>query len=252
MGLNALMLDALVFIEQIYYEEGKVPTSEAIAATCGLRIDDVREYWKNESFVAALGARGISTDQLESTKALTMPQLLMANMLMNPSDRRSMRQKVKDPSVASYDLSVQQVNGWLRSKTFQDHIQKRAEALFGHAEPAAYTNFVAAIEAGDQKSIQLYFEMKGIYNPRLQVDVNISSVLVRIVEIVSKHVKDPAILSAIATEMDGLDIGNNNSGMPMALPPVGILDSIFVPTVEETEKAVAGNVRIIPTDAYNI
>ena len=207
MGMTSYMVDALTFIEQIYFEEGQVPTPLAVAEACGLQEATVEGYWKNVDFRNAVQARGIPLAGKETTRALTYEQLMMANMLMNPADRRSLRQKIEDPSVAAYNLTVQQVNGWLRSKTFKDHLQKRSEALFGNAEPAAYKNFVAAIESGDQKAIALYFEMRGIYNPRLQVDVNISTILVRVVEIVSKHVRDPAILAAIAEEMDGLDVG---------------------------------------------
>lgn len=217
MALTQTMIDVLVFVEQVYYEDGKVPTPEKISEVVGVRVDTVRGYWKSQDFRNAVLARGVTLEGMEDAKALTYEQLLVANMLMNPSDKRSLRAKLEDPSVAQLKVSPQQVNGWMRSKTFTDHLQKRAKALFGSAEPAAYTNFVKAIEAGDQKAIALYFEMRGIYNPRLTVDINISSVLVRVVEIVSKHVRDPAILAAIAEEMDGLDVGSTMGAVEMPI-----------------------------------
>lgn len=207
MSLSSTMVEGLTFIEQVYYEEGKVPSEDAIAEVVGVRVVTVQGWWKNDVFCNAVMARGIPLAGKEATRALTYEQLLMANMLMNPEDRRSLRAKCQDPAVAAYNITPQQVYGWMRSKTFKDHMEKRAKALFGQAEPAAYKNFVSHIESGDLKAIQLYFEMTGVYNPRLQVDVNISAILVRIVEIVSKYVKDPDTLAAIAEEMDGLDLG---------------------------------------------
>lgn len=207
MGLTNQAVEVLTYIEQIYYECGELPSNEKLHEVTRVGLDTIKSYWKDADFRNAVAARGILLNGVDDSKALTMPQLLLANILMNPSDRRSMREKLKDPSLVAFGVTVQQVNGWMRSSNYQDHLRKRAQALFGGAEPAAYKGFVAAIEAGDQKAITLYFEMKGIYNPKLQVDVNISSVLLRVVEIISKHVKDPGTLQLIANELDGLEIG---------------------------------------------
>lgn len=205
--LTMQAVEVLTYIEQVYYESGEVPTNEKLSEVTKVGVRTIESYWKDSDFRNAIAARGMMLESVQDSKALTMPQILVANMLMNPSDRRSLREKLKDPSLTAFGITMQQVNGWLRSSSYQDHLRKRAHALFGGAEPAAYKNFVAAIEAGDQKSIALYFEMKGIYNPRVQVDVNISAVVLQVVEIVAKHVRDPAILQLIATDIDGLNTG---------------------------------------------
>ncbi|MGI8407908.1 MAG: hypothetical protein ACR2L3_05300 [Actinomycetota bacterium] len=207
MAITNTMLEGLIFVEQVYYEEGAVPTDEAISDAIGVRVETANSWWKNQDFRNAVQARGIPFAGQEKTRALTYEQLLFANMMMNPYDKRSIREKIKDPSLEAYNLSPQQVNAWMRSKTFKDHLAKRARGLFEGAEASAYRNFVQAIESGDQKAITMYFEMTGIYNPRLQVDVNISSILVKVIEIVSTHVRDPAILASIAEDMDRLEIG---------------------------------------------
>lgn len=233
MGLTQNGIDVLTYMEQVYYEAGEFPTNEKLAEVVGITVDTVKNYWKDPDFRNAVAARGLMVDGVDDSKALTMPQLMVANMMMNPSDRRSMREKLKDPSLVAFGVTVQQVNGWMRSSIFQAHLTKRAHALFGGAEPAAYKNFVSAIEGGDQKAIQLYFEMKGIYNPRLQVDVNISSVLTRVVEIIAIHVKDPATLQRIANDLDGLDIGVP-SGTPELPAPVPAVSSRVIEMSEST------------------
>ncbi len=207
MALTMQGVEAITYIEQVYYECGEIPTVEKTAEVTKISLPTIKKFWEDPDFRAAILARGIVANNTTDTQALTYPQLMLANMLMNPSDKRSMREKLKDPSLTNFNITVQQANGWLRSGFFQDHLRKRAQALFGGAEAAAYKGFVSAVEGGDMKAIQMFFEMKNIYNPRLQVDVNISSVVVRIVEIVSNHVRDPAILQAIANDIDGLELG---------------------------------------------
>lgn len=230
MSLSMQAVDVMIYIEQIYHESGDVPTNEKLAEVTGVGLDTIRNYWQNEDFRKALQARGIVADCITDTKALTYAQLMMANMLMNPTDKRSLRDKVKDPSVAAFDLTVQQVQGWMRSGFFQDHLRKRGQALYAGAEPAAYKNFVSAIEAGDQKAITQYFEMKGIYNPRVNIEVNVSMILARIVEIVTRHVKDPVTLQCIATELDGLDLGGQR-GLPEMVETEVLAELVDVPVV---------------------
>jgi hypothetical protein len=56
-------------------------------------------------------------------------------------------------------------------------------------------------------AIKFYYEVTGRYNPRLQVDVNVDSVMNRVVEIIQKHVRDPQVLMAIADDLEDLANG---------------------------------------------
>lgn len=228
MALTMQAVEALTYIEQVYYECGEIPTAEKIAEVTRINVVTIKAYWEDPDFRKAVLARGIVANATTDTQALTYPQLMFANMMMNPSDKRSVREKVKDPSLEGFGITVQQANGWMRSGFFQDHLRKRALALFGGAEASAYKGFVSAVESGDMNAIKMFFEMKNIYNPRVQVDFNISSVVVRIIEIVSNHVKDPGTLQAIANDIDGLELGVLTTGATESVAPTTSREAIPV------------------------
>lgn len=241
MALSNWAVDGMVYIEQMYWETGEIPTDERIAEIVKVEVSTVNNWWKEADFRNALASRGIVFDGLKDTGALTMPQLLFANMLLNGIDKRSMREKLKDPSLAAFNITPQQVSGWMRSPAFQTHLKRRAAALYGQVEPIAYAKFVQAIEAGDQSAIKLFFEIKGIYNPRVQVDLNITGVLVKVIEIVSRHVGDPDTLQAIADDIDLLELGPRSieldEQISAAATPLGeVVDVVAVPAVSISPK----------------
>lgn len=205
MALSNQMIDVLTFIEQVFYEKGQLPTDELVIQECEIAPSTLTAYWKSDDFRLALGARGISLNNIKDRKTLTYIQLKVANMLMNTLDKRSMREKLKDlKDRDGTDVSVTQVNAWMRQPAFQDHMTQRGKGLFDGAEGTAYRGLVGLVEQGDLRAIQLYFEMRGIYNPRVQHEIKIDVVLIRVVEIISTYVRDPAILDAIAHDIEAL------------------------------------------------
>lgn len=186
----------LCYIEQKFWETGYIPTNEVIQRELRLDSKTIDRAWKKDTFREAIISRGIDLKGKESGKVLTPTQLMLANLLLNAHDTRSVREKI-----ASINVSSQQYHAWKRQPAFAEYLRKRAEAVFSAADSTAYTKLVEAVEEGDTNALKLFFEMRGIHNPRVQVDVNIQGVMVRVVEIISKHVQDPLVLDAIANEM---------------------------------------------------
>lgn len=223
MSLSNEMIDVLTFIEQVWWENNKtVPTDERIAEATEVGLQTVKNYWKNPDFRAALNARGVSfANDADAGKALTYAQLQVANMLMNIMDKRSLREKLQSAQLPG--VTPAQVGAWMRQPAFQEHLRRRAQDLYEGADVSANLALVRAIDAGDLKAVQLFMEMTGRYTPRSTVDVNIHAVLARIVEIVSIHVRDPAILEAIARDMEALELGQPPAAIPVS-SSVGVLD----------------------------
>jgi hypothetical protein len=82
----------------------------------------------------------------------------------------------------------------------------RTEQLFNHSDHEAYKSLVEQVMNGDVTAMKLFFEMRGIYNPKVTVDINIETVVYRLVEIVGRHVRDPQILQSIAKEVEELGL----------------------------------------------
>lgn len=216
MSLSNEMVDVLTYIEQVWWEDNQtLPTNERIAEMTGVSVQSIKGYWTNPDFRAALNARGVTfANEPDSGRALTFAQLMVANMLMNVQDKRSLREKLQ--SAPGLNVTPAQVGAWMRQPAFQAHLRKRASNLFQDADANASLALVKAIDAGDLKAVQLYFEMTGRYTPRMQHDVNVHAILARFVEVVSIHVKDPTILQAIANDLEGILPG---AEQPAQLPP---------------------------------
>lgn len=208
-GLSNEMIDVLTYIEQCWWETQQIPTNEKIHEETDVSLVSIQSYWKNDQFRVTLGAKGIKFDGKKDSKALTMQQLLVANMIMNTTDRRSMREKLKP-----FEIDPQTVNAWMRQPAFQEHLRKRAASIYENVDTQAYVGLVRAVESGDLKAIQLLFEMKGIYSPKLDLGMDIRVVVARVVEIISIHVKDPATLQLIADDIERV-IAPPNLALPV-------------------------------------
>jgi hypothetical protein len=196
----------LSYCEQVYWESGLLPTPEKVSEDLGYTTATCRKAYQSEVFRNQLAARGIDPTSLvqvgtvvKESKALSPQQIVCANLMLNLHDKRSEREKL-----ALIGVSSQQYHAWLRQPQFQEFLRKRGEALFSSSDYKAYKSLVRNVEAGDNKSLELFFRMRGIYKPQLDVNLNVDAVLTRVIEVISTHVKDPKILTAIANEIDSI------------------------------------------------
>lgn len=222
LSLSESQVEGVAYIEQTWWEHGAIPTIEKVADVVGVKPTTVNSWFKSPDFRQALTTRGISLDPKADNGILTIIQLSVANSVLNFHDKRSLREKLQEMGV-----SVQQYNAWLRTPGFSRYIAKRAEDMFKGSDHVAYGALMEAIQAKDTQALKLFFEMRGIHNPRIQVDVNVDVVLTRVVEIVSKHVKDPVILEAIAQDLERLDESGSMAPelVPQPLALAGVADS---------------------------
>lgn len=202
-SLTSNEVKILTYCEQVYWETGSLPTPEKIKEELNL---SSRNAFSNETFRTQLAQRGIDPVGLvevgkviAQTKTLSATQILCANMMLNLHDKRTEREKLQILGVSS-----QQYHAWLRQPQFVEFMRKRGEALFSSADHLAYKSLVQNVQARDNKSLELFFRMRGIYNPTISVNFNIEAILIRVVEVISTHVKDPHVINAIATELENI------------------------------------------------
>jgi hypothetical protein len=195
----------LNYCEQVYWESGLLPTAESASESLGIRVQACRKAFQNETFKTQLASRGMDPEQLvfpgkliKESKALSAKQIVCANMMLNLHDKRSEREKL-----ALIQVSSQQYHAWLRQPAFVEFLRKRGEALFSSSDFAAYKALVNNVKAGDNKSLELFFRMRGIYTPSVDVNINVEVLLQQVIEIVSKHV-DSRTMNLIATEIEAV------------------------------------------------
>ena len=216
-------IDVICAFEQTYWQTGRLPTNERVSELTGVTVKSIEGYFKLEHFRKALLTRGLDLNPSRSEALLTLQQLELANRLLNVHDTRSVREKLQDVGVTS-----QQYNSWLKKPAFSGYLAQRAKDMFEASDHEAYQALVGAVRSGDMRAITLFFEMRNIYNPKMQIDINIDVVLVRVVEIIARHVRDPQTLQAIADELDMLEIGTGTApngatkGIPMPILEVPV------------------------------
>lgn len=200
--LSGEMVDVIAAVDQLFWQHGALPTNAKVAEVTGVRESTIKKYWEKEEFRNALLARGLDLNPQRSNGLLTLEQLNCANILLNSHDTRSVREKLKEIGVSS-----QKYHSWLRTSAFRDYLAMRGEQLFKSVDHEAYEALIGAVRGGDTRALQLFFEMRGIYNPKMQVDINVNVLLVSVVEVISRHIRDPQVLQAIATDLEALEVG---------------------------------------------
>lgn len=199
---NALtdpQLEALNVVEQTFWSTGHYPTTDVLIERTRLNKTEAEEFYNLPVVKECMEGRNLSLESITRDSPLSAQQLMVANMVLNLEDPTSLRQKL-----SALNVSVQKYNTWMRDPAFAGYIRSRTEAMFANADGDAYLGLLQAVRDQDIPAIKLFFEMRGIYNPRVQVDINIESVLVKVVEIIQKHVSDPNTIIEIAGEIEQL------------------------------------------------
>lgn len=202
MALNEREYELLTFIEQEYLISGMLPSKDVCCSKVSITPLAYDKLYKRDDFRNALLARGISIkilDGVQSNGVLTAEQLMTINTLLDQNDTRSDKKKLADLQV-----STQTYAGWCRDPAFQEYLQRRTEALFGDALTEANRAIYDNVRRGDLGSIKLLFEMTGRWSSKPVSEMNIEWVLIKIMEVLEKHITDSNLLLSIATDLGGI------------------------------------------------
>jgi len=192
----------ITYLEQEWQLLGSVPAAAQVGAVLGESEKWISEQFRNPEFVQAMRNRGVDTSFTDALPVgvLSELQLACANSLLNLADRKSDKLKLKELGV-----SVGQFQGWRKDPVFLDYMHRRAEQLFGENMDEAHRAFLDRVSTGDVGALKLYYEMTGRYNPAKGESINVTALIMRMLEVVTKHVQDPVILNAIAEELSALE-----------------------------------------------
>ena len=131
----------------------------------------------------------------------------------------------------------------MRLPAFSKYLEERSEAMLGEAQHLAHLSLIDRVTSGDLGSIKYFNNLTGRFRTDTdasRVHVNITSggtsnsneMLIGIVEIIQRHVKDPDILDKMANDILALQVSTSNKNSTGG--PVGPL--------------AVGNVYTIPDD----
>jgi hypothetical protein len=206
----------LLYFEQAYWKNGGLPNYEAIIRS-GVEVDesDFYEAISNPRFLDGLRGRGIPEHVLKgdtttiSSRTLSEKQLTVANVMLDLLDKRSRLKKLTELGVTTAEY-----NGWLRDPVYRNYCLARSEALLEENQHIAHISLIDRVSQGDLGAIKYFNSLTGRYREKsaAAVEVNVqnnygSDTVIKIVEIIQTHVKDPEVLQRIANDILALQGG---------------------------------------------
>lgn len=172
----------------------------------------------NSTVHQALQERGINVKSIapdsEIVKAagrskLTPIQLIVANSMLNLVDTRPPKKKLQDAGVSPY-----QYQSWLKDAEFINYMKERSEGLLTDVSHEVMLSLVDKAMSGDMKAISYYHELTGRFvqastaSSGTGTQHDLSSMIVRIIEIIVDEVDDPNVAGRIADRLKGLVMGH--------------------------------------------
>jgi len=200
-----------VFLEQRFFSTGKAPSTNEIQTQFELTREEIlillpqiNTYKKNNYL------------DRDTATLLTPEQFVLAQMLLNPSDRRSIRAKLKEANV-----TMVQYDRWRKDAAFQNYFRQQAQSRFKDADVVADVELVKLLEDGDLKAITYYNEITGRHQTSDQV--NLTRVLAMVMEVLVQFVTADVlrnIAAGLEERLSGvLDV--QEVTRDTSLPPVG-------------------------------
>ena len=232
--LNKEQYEFLVWYEQQYWMHGSLPHYKAIKSLgIAMEEDWYWETWMNPRFADSLRSRGIpehlitehtapneslSTEisQRKSKfagRTLSEQQMAVANVMLDTHDKRSKLKKLTE-----LGISTATYNNWLRDPVYRRYCLERAEDLLVSSQHVAHLSLLNRVEQGDLTAIKYYNSMTGRFREKADaaVQVNVQNntllgneILIKVVEVIQKHVTDTALLDAIASDILELTRGGD-------------------------------------------
>lgn len=199
-------------ISVFYWENKTIPSNDKLAELTGMTVGWIERTLREPLVVSALRARGIYTEDFSQaylqSGSLTAQQTACVDLMLNLTDKRTKREKLKQIGV-----STARYYAWMNQPAFKDYMNKRARELFGAHEHDGYLAVLRSMEAGSMDAAKFYFELAGIYNPKITVQVDVNHIVTQVVEIVLARVKDAETVKLIAQDLSKLTSEQPRNGL---------------------------------------
>jgi hypothetical protein len=186
----------LPFVENFWAQYKRYPSTDEFVHEFGISREEVIFINSQKMWLKCLDRRGIRRPNLREDFLSEKQQAAIA-LITNFHDRRSKQEKL-----ASIGCSHEEYNGWMNDPAFYNAINIRADNVLGNVGVDANVGLASLIQKEDFRAIKFYFEITGkAASPEA---INVKQTMQVLIEAVQKHVKDPAVLQAIAEEVNNV------------------------------------------------
>lgn len=191
--------------EQFYKENRYFPGTKVLVELTELTKENISEILGSSLVQKRFEILGIDVNSVPLAKhgelkknqtRLSDKQLAVAETMLNPMDKRNHTEKLR-----SLGVPATTYQGWMSNKVFSDYVSKRAEDMFGGSMYLAQEALVRKVMRGDTGAMKLYFEMTGKYKNQAESNQDFKMLVLRLIEILQKYIKDPQTLQLVAEEI---------------------------------------------------
>lgn len=155
----------------------------------------LRKICATPEFRAACRARGV---ELDPSMGLDARQDLLLLVLRDTADGLTLAQKLKRAGVSNAEYQA-----WLKHPVFAQQYAALMRQLQESTDDAM-VQLHGKANSGDVNAIKFLFEVTGRYNPNDRQAVNAMAILQAVLESLSRHVRDPEVLAAVAGDLRDL------------------------------------------------
>ena len=195
---QSVLRDLINTAYTFYNTYGDIPTVADLERRTPYTREVVVDHTDNPSFWQAMESRGIPWKRASH---MTSRQMLLLTILTNPADRRDLEKKLKAAKV-----SYNEFRSWMQQPLFKATLDDFAARMLKDNMAAVDTALMSQALKGNLPAIQYYHQITGRFDPTRQSNMEVSSVLNRVVEIIAMHVKDPDALGKIGDSIQTLAV----------------------------------------------
>lgn len=160
-----------------------------------------------EEFVEAIRDRGIPWVSGDFRSGLSPTQQFAISIITNPTDKRGLKAKL-----ATAGVTYAQYRAWLKDPLFSKYMNQITEGMLVDHVGDLHTALMNKALAGDLNAIKYVYELNGRFDPASRQMADVAILVEKIIEIVVRNVTDPATLTRIQVEMQGVLRGNTIKG----------------------------------------
>jgi hypothetical protein len=227
-ALTAKQHELLTFFQQEWLLHGAVPSRDKCVSAGVCEPQFYTSCVNSPSFRTAMDVRGISTKSIVSdgpaASALTERQLICANTMLDLRDNRSQKKKLTE-----LGIPTQTYEAWLRDPAYQSYIRTRSELMLPDNQHESHLALLDRVRSGDVNAIKYFNEITGRFTPAsAQPQINVGEMLMSVLEILQRHIKDPEVLSGVGEDLMALGAGLSNNSRQVAGPvrPPRVIEQI--------------------------
>lgn len=200
--LGALDRSIISWIETTYHQTKAFPSHATFREsfpTSFRTVAQMRAFLDRPPVKQALHNRGLKPNSIshsEITEAQAAAVLTVANL----SDRRALSTKLK-----SIGVTLTQWNAWKKQASFKAFLYSQLTDDFESSLDRALSGLLKSVDAGNPRAVELYLEMTG--RQPTESERNYRLAISRIIESITRRVKDPAIINQLREDFDKIEQG---------------------------------------------